>query len=234
MSVGREKSWRQWKYLTMFGCDVWMFPSMHKNHVAVFCNVALKWRDAGKQSFFSVPELCIDCILLKIVVHTPCSGRPGSHNKVQCAMDFLFASLREKKMPKLRMVSSRRNLGFQATSRCPQVSNKMSSIQKAPNAPTKSKGRLGIFAAKPGGTEFSWLGGRDLCASFGCTVFLSWSVEMHEICDLGSTRLQEHAILWHAWLFPLALNVLGMRLFDPEQQNQTPHLQTHMQTDLSM
>lgn len=105
------------------------------------------------------------------------------------------------------MVSSRRNLGFQATSRCPQVSNKMSSIQKAPNAPTKSKGRLGIFAAKPGGTEFSWLGGRDLCASFGCTVFLSWSVEMHEICDLGSTRLQEHAILWHAWLFPLALNV---------------------------
>lgn len=96
MSVGREKSWRQWKYLTMFGCDVWMFPSMHKNHVAVFCNVALKWRDAGKQSFFSVPELCIDCILLKIVVHTPCSGRPGSHNKVQCAMDFLFASLREK------------------------------------------------------------------------------------------------------------------------------------------
>ena len=48
-------------------------------------------------------------------------------------------------------------------------SNKMSSIQKAPNAPNKPKGRLGIFAAKPAGSEFSWLGGRDLCASFGCT-----------------------------------------------------------------
>lgn len=156
---------------------------MHKNHVATCYNVVLKWRDAGKRSFFSVPELCIHSILYKLVVHTPCSGRPGNHNKVQCvnAMCHGFFVCQPKGTK-----NAQNKDGFQ------QKKSWNVLHSKSTQSTYQTQSKLGIFAASLQALNSAGLVVGTCVHLLGvqCTVFFSWSVEMHEICDLCSTLKQ--------------------------------------------